>query len=56
MSADHRSPAPGADPSDPAALVRTFGYLKLVSVVVAYVLTLRIGPSGAGASTPVVRG
>ncbi|MEU6973924.1 hypothetical protein AB0A71_40640 [Kitasatospora aureofaciens] len=30
--------------------------LVIVSVVVAYVLTLRIGPSGAGASAPVVRG
>ncbi len=30
--------------------------LVIVSVVVAYVLTLRIGLSGAGASAPVVRG
>ncbi|MFD8703421.1 chloride channel protein [Kitasatospora sp. NPDC059648] len=32
LSADHRSPAPGADSSDPAALVRTFGYLKLLAL------------------------
>ncbi|CAM5650638.1 chloride channel protein [Streptomyces viridifaciens] len=46
LSADHRSPAPGADPSDPAALVRTFGYLELLAL--AAVLGVLISAAAYG--------